>query len=250
MEWFRHLLRLEDRRFVIHPTFIFFIVNLKQRHDAQKLGNIYAKTSCPDISFKDLREKINNGDYKALRNLYYFGKNIKGTPQYFNYQSTISVNFLRNLRIISGDKKTFNVFLTWSAADHHWPELHRLLPNHQAYLGKTVVKSLDEIPEGLDKSQCIDRKTDYFLRNKNINENSDIVNWFFLKMFALLVKYIFPVIKITDYLARREFQGRGAIHIHSIVCADGDVTPNDLEWAIKSIKWPNNNGVENIMDET
>ena len=105
LEWFRHLLRLEDRRFVIHPTFIFFIVNLKQRHDALKLGNLYAKRCCPDISFKDLKEKINNGEFNALRNLYYFGRDIKGTPQYFNYQSIGSANFLRHLRISSDNKK-------------------------------------------------------------------------------------------------------------------------------------------------
>ena len=140
--------------------------------------------------------------------------------------------------------------MTWSAADHHWPELHRLLPNHKEYLGKKVVKSLDEVQDRENLSQYIDKKTDYVLRNKNINENSDIVNWFFLKMFALLVKYIFPVIEITDYIARREFQGRGAIHIHAIVCVDGDVTPEDLEMAIKSMKPPGNKNADNQIDET
>ena len=73
---------------------------------------------------------------------------------------------------------------------------------------------------------------------KNVNENSDIVNWFFIKKFQLLVENVFPILKITDYIARKEFQGRGAIHIHAIVAADGDVTPKDLELAIKSTQYP------------
>ena len=51
---------------------------------------------------------------------------------------------------------------------------------------------------------------------KNVNENSDIVNWFFIKKFQLLVENVFPILKITDYIARKEFQGRGDIHIHAI----------------------------------
>ena len=234
LEWLRHLLRFKDRKFATHPTFILVLVNMLQRHKALTVGNVYAKLQCPDLSFKELKEKILSGDFNALRNLYYFGRDIKGTPQYFGSQATISVNFVRHLKISSGDTNAFNLFLTWSAADHHWPELHRLFPNHKSYLGKKVVKSLSDIPAGEDKSKYIDTKSDTLLRMKNVNENSDIANWFFLKKFKLLVKHIFPILKITDYIARSEFQGRGAIHIHAIVAVAGDVTPKDIELAIKS----------------
>ena len=231
LRWLRHLLRLQNRKFAKHPTFCMYMVNRIQRHQALTVGNIYAKRSCPDISLKILQEKINNGDFNTLRNLYYFGKNIKGTPQYFNSQATISINFLRHLRISSGDLRTFNLFLTWSAADNHWPELHRLFPNHEEYLGKTVVQKL--LPEH-DKLLYIDKKTDILLRMKNLKENSDIVNYFFKKKFQLLVEHVFPILKITDFIARSEFQGRGSIHIHAITAVDGNVTPKDMELAMKS----------------
>ena len=128
-----------------------------------------------------MKDKIDNGDFTYLKNLFYFGRNIKGSPQYFKSQSTISVNFLRHLRISSEDKKTFNLFLTWSAADYHWPELHRLFPNHKDYLGKHLCNSYSEIPEGANKSQYIDKKTDYHLRITNVIDQADIVNWFFMK---------------------------------------------------------------------
>ena len=75
-DWLQFLLRFEDRRFVTHPTFILSSVNRLQRHQALTIGNVYAKRSCPDISFKDLRDKIDKGDFNTLRNLFYFGKNI------------------------------------------------------------------------------------------------------------------------------------------------------------------------------
>ena len=142
LQWLRHLLKYKDRSFAKHPTFILYMINRLQRHQALSVGNVYAKRTCPDLSFGDLRDKVNSGEFSTLRNLLYFGKNIKGTPQYFSSQATVSVNFLRHLRISSDDKNTFNLFLTWSAADYHWPELHRLFPNHKEYLGKKVVRSL------------------------------------------------------------------------------------------------------------
>ena len=111
LDWLKHVLRLEDRRFAKHPTFILILVNMIQRHNALSVGNVYAKISCPDLSFKDLRDKINSGDFTTLRNLYYFARNIKGTPQYFNTHSTISVNFLRHLKISSDDKKNIQFIL-------------------------------------------------------------------------------------------------------------------------------------------
>ena len=76
------------------------------------------------------------------------------------------------------------------------------------------------------------------MRMKNVNENPDIVNWFFKKKFQLLVEHIFPILKITDFIVRSEFQGRGSIHIHGILAVDGDVTPKDLEMALKSTQYP------------
>ena len=93
LEWLRHLIRFHDRRFSLHPTFVMSVVNRLQRHQSLTIGNVYAKRSCPDISFKDLKDKIDKGDFSYLKNLFYFARNIKGSPQYFNSQATISVTF-------------------------------------------------------------------------------------------------------------------------------------------------------------
>ena len=85
---------------------------------------------------------------------------------------------------------------------------------------------------------------------KNVNENCDIVNWFFMKKFQLLVEHVFPVLKITDHIARSEFQGRGSIHIHAILVAEGDVTPKDLELAIKATQYPDDSYILQVDEST
>ena len=95
---------------------------------------------------------------------------------------------------------------------------------------------------------------------KNLKENSDIVNYFFKKKFQLLVEHVFPILKITDFIARSEFQGRGSIHIHAILAVDGNVTPKDMELAMKStqssdelceiqVNVASADNIENILEE-
>ena len=74
----------------------------------------------------------------------------------------------------------FNVFATFSAADNHWDELHKLFPGHERYVGKKVVKSLEDIEES-ERSDCIEAAEDYILRRIAVDENQHIVNAFFQK---------------------------------------------------------------------
>ena len=57
----------------------------------------------------------------------------------------------------------FNSFFTFSTADIHWDELHKLLPGHERYLGKRIVKNLDEVEES-ERENCITEKEDWILR--------------------------------------------------------------------------------------
>ena len=74
----------------------------------------------------------------------------------------------------------FNGFLTFSAADNHWDELHRLLPGHEEYMGKRLVKSLEDVEES-EQDNCINETLDYILRKTAVDQNQDIVNEFFMK---------------------------------------------------------------------
>ena len=68
-------------------------------------------------------------------------------------------------RTAATHKEMFNSFLTFSAADGHWNELHKLLPGHERYLGKRIVKSLDDVEES-ERDNCITELEDWFLRKQ------------------------------------------------------------------------------------
>ena len=67
-----------------------------------------------------------------------------------------------------------NTFLTFSLPDQHLDDLHRLLPGHEAYLGKTVLDNLEDVPADADPADFIDKKTDFNLRMKAVADNGHI----------------------------------------------------------------------------
>ena len=73
----------------------------------------------------------------------------------------------------------FNSFLTFSAADGHWNELHRKLPGSEKYLGKMIVKSMEDVEES-ERDSCITELEDWFIK-KAVDENQDILYAFFKK---------------------------------------------------------------------
>ena len=114
-----------------------------------------------------------------------------------------------DIKIVS---EMFNLFLTFSAADMQWTELHKLFPGSEKYLGKKIVKNLDEIPEDADKDEYITEREDYILRFQALNENLDIANTFFLKKIELLWKHVLkPVFGGKHYIIRFEMQHRSSM---------------------------------------
>ena len=80
----------------------------------------------------------------------------------------------RWIRIKSGGEEMLNTFLTFSLPDQHLDDLHRLLPGHEAYLGKTVLDNLEDVPADADPADFIDKKTDFNLRMKAVADNGHI----------------------------------------------------------------------------
>ena len=105
-------------------------------------------------------------------------------------------------------KETFNLFLTLSFADLHEPELHRLLPGSDRYLGKTVVASLQDVPEGEDPEDFIDAATDNRLRGEAVASNCDICSTYLNKKFWSFFKHVLTPLGVIDYILRVEFQYR------------------------------------------
>ena len=235
LDWAKHLLRL-DRRFAKDPLFPLVVVNMYQRRQTLTLGNLYALRSMTNMTVKELKAKIEAKDFGILKSMFCFSSSIKGSQQFFSQHISKAYSFLRDIKISSNDKEMFNLFLTFSAADFHWHELHLLFPDHEKYLGKTVVKKLSDIPSGADPTLYIDEKTDFQLRQKAVHENVDIVNEFFQKRITFLWEHILkPEFKGKDYIMRYEFQNRGSIHCHMVMSVENGPSSLTMEAAQTSL---------------
>src|SRR6266498_3615083 len=88
------------------------------------------------------------------------------------------------------------IFFTFSAADFHLPELHKLMPDNR------IIGS---------RSDSTER------RQRNIIENPHIAAWFFNKRFDIFLKdVLIPKWDLEDYWYRYEWQHRGSVHVHGI----------------------------------
>src|SRR3954454_6306303 len=89
------------------------------------------------------------------------------------------------------------IFFTFSAADLHWPELHKLMQLERHFS--------EEIADSAKQ------------RQNNIIENPHIASWFFHKRFEI---FFHDVLKkyweLEDWWYRYEWQHRGSVHVHGI----------------------------------
>jgi hypothetical protein len=99
----------------------------------------------------------------------------------------------------------FNFFQTFSAADLHWDDLHRLFPNSDHYLGKKLVDSLLEVPEE-EQEGCLEKAKDARLRVVNLKKHADIIDWYFYHRIQALLKHVLPVIGAEDWIIRYRFR--------------------------------------------
>jgi len=124
-EYFKHLMRV-SRAFVEHHCFTFVATNMLRRHEALTRGNVFARHCTANLTMEEMKNAVETNDYRVINKLLYFAAPIPGTRQSFRFSADRAISFVKNLRIKSDDQEMFNFFQTFSAADLHWNDLHRL----------------------------------------------------------------------------------------------------------------------------
>ena len=81
-------------------------------------------------------------------------------------------------------------------------------------------------------SSVIDKRTDFLLRSKSVQDNLDIVNEYFINKVSLLWKYVLkPIYGGENFICRYEFQHRGSIHCHMVMSVKNGPSCADMELA-------------------
>lgn len=249
-DWIEHLIWLPEvdgssNRFASNFFFIFHTVNIVQRRQMMGIGTIMADRVLQDKTPDEFRALATDPDSNILKCMSHISSTVAGSNAHMKGLRKTAIAAERAIRIVSNNKERFNVFITLSYPDNHLEHLHRLLPGHEQYLGKTVVP---EMLEGLNPLLFIDKSTDYLLRQKAINENGHIVNDFIHRRLDMLMKEILTQhLGVLDIMVRSEFQSRSAIHFHCLARCPG-VSQAELETAFQ--KYVDVNQLRTDMSES
>src|SRR3989440_1844252 len=182
----------KDRRFARHTRWRYFALNSTMRWRALQEGKVYVKQNFKDkqMDVSDIQEMITNGNKQIADRIMRYGEGLRGTRQFWmarRYELTDMIKQIGHQGLI---------FFTFSAADLHWPELHKLMQD-----------------EGHSREETEAAKQ----RQKNLIENPHMASWFFSKRFEI---FFHEVLKkywdLEDWWYRYEFQHRGSVHVHGI----------------------------------
>ena len=184
--YFKHMMMYEDGRFAKHPRFRYFALNTEMRWRALQAGRIYVRQHPHDaqLSVEELRDMVGREGEAFSNRVLHYATSLRGTRHYWFKQRSHLIAMVDTLGLPT-------VFFTHSAADLQWPELARLI-----------------CPEDPDSSSA---------RNKAVQENPAIADWFFYHRIVKFIDAFYTgVLGASDYWFRFEWQHRGSPHVHGL----------------------------------
>jgi hypothetical protein len=195
-EWAAHLMRYEDGRFARHPRFRYWALNTIMRHEAKRASKWYTTTHPADkeLTFEDIQEMLNADDAKGLADrVAHAAVNLPGSRPFWAKSQRDLIAQIRSPQCGSP-----HVFVTFSAADIQWPDMHRHMPSH--------------VPNGEEDAHS------YRTRMKDLNDNPAIAAYYFQKRFEIYFEhYIKPKFKVKEFWWRYEWQHRGSSHVYGFL---------------------------------
>jgi hypothetical protein len=205
-EYFQHLMCYKDDRFARRRRFPWFAFNTLQRHRAASQVRIYVKQShtAAPLSAADLQKMLEDGDNSVARNIIRYSVQLRGTCAYWSARHGELSD-----AIVLGSP---HAFITLSAADLQWPDLHDHMP-----------KECD-VPEG-------DGRAEKRQRRLALNNNPHLAASYLEHRVNLFFKHVIcPLLDVRHYWYRYEWQERGSGNIHGFLWLKNAPNPDDIDW--------------------
>ena len=122
-EYFKHMMWYKDRRFTRHSRWRYFALNSVMRWRALQEGKVYVKQNLNEeqLDVKDIQEKIANGDKYLADRIMRYGEGLCGTRQFWMSRQCELKDLIKQI----GHQSL--LFFTFSMANLHWPEFHKLM---------------------------------------------------------------------------------------------------------------------------
>lgn len=193
-EYARHLLYYKDSRFAIHPRWRFFVFNIIMRQSAGSAARFYVSrhSDLSGLSRNELVERLES-DPAVTDQIARQGHVISGTRPFWTRKGSTLQALARFL-----SPSMSPVFLTFSAADMQWYDLHRHIPG-----GENLHLEAD------------------YVRKKwiwdAVQSCPHIVAAYLDIRFSKFAQHVLkPTFKYGDFWTRYEWQARGSGHIHGL----------------------------------
>lgn len=210
-EWAKHLLRYYDGRFQDDQMFCLYLFNTIQRYTNNTQGHFFVAgkkflgENPPTV--EQIKKQIQKGDDRFVSMLRYFSRNIKGSDNYWRAKTQDLESWIMHHVTRGRGPPTF--FITFSCAEHWWPDLRRLL------------WQLEEIAGNKMEATQI-KSNDFTAIQRAAKKYPLYVNELFMKRANAFMKTVVQqALGIEYYWGRIEFApGRGQIHLHLVGIAD------------------------------
>ncbi len=128
---------------------------------------------------------------------------------FIRYKALLAFTTLCDLEAIAHQLNSPHLFVTWSAADIQWDDLHRHLPKYT---------------EPLDFVSDPNR---HQIASHHVIKNPHIVAEYLVRRVSFFMKHIVKnLFKVADFWYRFEWQSRGSGHVHGFICLEDQPPPS------------------------
>ena len=204
-ERIKHLIKFAEQingkwvyRFASHPRFSYWAFDMIQRRRVLQQSGIFLKQNPGEahLTIDELREMATSGNSNTfISKISRYVANVAGSNAYW-------YKVREDLKAIVTTVGTPTFFFTFSSADMHWPELHKLFGNEN---------STNEE------------------RRQAVISNPHIVDWFFTQRLESFIKHwLYKTLDAKWHWYRFEYQARGSIHCHGTAKLNNDPGLCDL----------------------
>ena len=190
-----------NMRHMSNLRFTFHAMNYRFRERAMSASRAFVRgLPCDSKNDGAVANFLRNCDAGALSNkLLRFTKSMPNSPQFFNMHR-------KNLHNMIDELGPPTFFSTASAADTECPHLHKLIVEWAGLAGTIR----DPFVPNLTPSESKKR------RFRNLAEYPAIASWFWDQKSDLVQKGLLPLLGVTSFWERTEYQSRGSCHGHAL----------------------------------
>lgn len=194
-DYARHLMCFHDGRFGRHPRWRFLVFNILMRRKANASARFYVSkaSGLKDMSREELSEALRADEGGLLPQIVRQGANLTGTRPFWKNKSN---HLQAQARFLSPSMSP--VFMTFSAADMQWQDLHR------HFSGYTDLGDAD------------DRTRRTFVWEGVQNNPHIVAHYLALRLRAFTKHVLHPLLGFADSWDRFEWQARGTGHLHTL----------------------------------